>query len=97
MDALETLGTQADIPSSSLRSEVIPMEIATQAIEQAKAEHQDYVIIDAAGRLHVDNELMDELTDVKAAVQPDEIFLVVDAMTGQDAVNVSESFNEQLD
>jgi len=97
IDQLETLGKQLDIPTFSLGTEVSPMEIATQAIEQAKAEHQDYVIIDTAGRLHVDNELMDELTDVKAAVQPDEIFLVVDAMTGQDAVNVSESFNEQLD
>ncbi len=97
IDQLETLGKQLDIPTFSLGTEVSPVEIATQAIEQAKAEHQDYVIIDTAGRLHVDNELMDELTDVKAAVQPDEIFLVVDAMTGQDAVNVSESFNEQLD
>jgi len=97
IDQLETLGKQLDIPTFSLGTDVSPVEIATQAIEQAKAEHQDYVIIDTAGRLHVDNELMDELTDVKAAVQPDEIFLVVDAMTGQDAVNVSESFNEQLD
>src|SRR5699024_1299124 len=57
----------------------------------------DYVLIDTAGRLHIDEDLMEELTDVKEAVDPDEIFLVVDAMTGQDAVNVAESFNEQLD
>ena len=55
------------------------------------------VIIDTAGRLHIDEELMDELKDVKAAVNPNEILLVVDSMTGQDAVNVAESFNEALD
>ena len=65
--------------------------------EKAKEDHLDYVIIDTAGRLHVDNELMTELTEIKEAVEPEEIFLVVDAMTGQDAVNVAESFNEQLD
>lgn len=97
IDQLETLGKQLDIPTYSLGTDVSPVEIATKAIEQAKIDHQDYVIIDTAGRLHVDNELMNELTDVKAAVQPDEIFLVVDAMTGQDAVNVAESFNERLD
>src|SRR5690606_14019571 len=68
-----------------------------EAIEHAKQEHLDYVLIDTAGRLHVDENLMDELRQIKEAVSPDEIFLVVDAMTGQDAVNVAESFNEQLD
>ncbi|MGY0691529.1 signal recognition particle protein [Virgibacillus sp. FSP13] len=94
---LETLGTQLNMPVFSMGTEANPVDIATKAIEQAKEEHHDYVIIDTAGRLHVDNELMDELQQIKSTVKPDEIFLVVDAMTGQDAVNVAESFNEQLD
>lgn len=94
---LETLGKQLDMPVFSLGTDANPVDIATKAIEQAKVEHNDYVIIDTAGRLHVDNHLMDELQNVKAEVNPNEIFLVVDAMTGQDAVNVAESFNEQLD
>ncbi|SDL74910.1 signal recognition particle protein [Sediminibacillus halophilus] len=97
IDQLETLGKQLSMPVFSLGTDANPVDIANQAIEQAKAEHQDYVIIDTAGRLHVDNELMDELDQIKSNVKPDEIFLVVDAMTGQDAVNVAESFNEQLD
>ncbi|MEW9676441.1 signal recognition particle protein [Lentibacillus sp. L22] len=94
---LETLGTQLNMPVFSMGTEANPVDIATKAIDQAKQDHQDYVIIDTAGRLHVDNELMDELQQIKQSVKPDEIFLVVDAMTGQDAVNVAESFNEQLD
>lgn len=97
IDQLQTLGKQLDMPVFSMGTEVNPTEIASKAIEQAKEEHNDYVIIDTAGRLHIDNELMDELVDVKAAVNPDEVFLVVDAMTGQDAVNVADSFNDQLD
>lgn len=97
IDQLETLGKQLEMPVFSMGTEVSPVEIATKAIEQAKAEHNDYVIVDTAGRLHIDNELMGELEQIKTAVKPDEIFLVVDAMTGQDAVNVAESFNEQLD
>ncbi len=72
------------------------MEIAKQAIAKAKEDHHDYVLIDTAGRLHVDETLMDELKQIKELSKPDEIFLVVDAMTGQDAVNVAQSFNEQL-
>ncbi|MEN1966902.1 signal recognition particle protein [Lentibacillus sp. N15] len=94
---LETLGTQLNMPVFSMGTEANPVDIATKAIAQAKEDHQDYVIIDTAGRLHVDNDLMDELERMKQAVKPDEIFLVVDAMTGQDAVNVAESFNAQLD
>src|SRR5699024_8718438 len=78
-------------------TDVSPVESSKQAIEYAKEEHHNYVLIDTAGRLHVDDDLMQELADVKEAVNPDEIFLVVDAMTGQDAVNVAENFNEQLD
>ncbi|SDJ72932.1 signal recognition particle protein [Sediminibacillus albus] len=97
INQLETLGKQLNMPVFSLGTEANPVDIANQAIEKAKEDHQDYVIIDTAGRLHVDNDLMDELQQIKANVQPDEIFLVVDAMTGQDAVNVAESFNEQLE
>lgn len=94
---LETLGKQLSMPVFSLGDQVSPVEIAKQAIQKAKEEHLDYVLIDTAGRLHVDEALMDELLQVKEVANPDEILLVVDAMTGQDAVNVAESFNEQLD
>jgi signal recognition particle subunit SRP54 len=94
---LETLGKQLSLPVFSLGDNVSPVEIAKQGIAKAKEEHHDYVIIDTAGRLHIDEELMDELQGVKEVANPDEIFLVVDAMTGQDAVNVAESFNEQLE
>ncbi|MEH7074986.1 signal recognition particle protein [Neobacillus drentensis] len=93
---LQTLGKQLDMPVFSLGDQVSPVEIAKQAIEKAKEEHNDYVLIDTAGRLHVDENLMGELKDIKELTKPDEIFLVVDAMTGQDAVNVAQSFNEQL-
>ncbi|HJV17518.1 MAG TPA: signal recognition particle protein, partial [Bacillales bacterium] len=93
---LETLGKQLSMPVFSLGDQVSPVEIAKQAIVKAKEEHHDYVLIDTAGRLHVDEALMDELKDIKELTKPDEIFLVVDAMTGQDAVNVASSFNETL-
>ncbi|WP_406846154.1 signal recognition particle protein [Bacillus safensis] len=93
---LQTLGKQLDMPVFSLGDQVSPVEIAKQAIEKAKEEHHDYVILDTAGRLHIDEELMDELQKVKEVANPEEIFLVVDSMTGQDAVNVAKSFNEQL-
>lgn len=97
IEQLETLGEQLDMPVFSLGTEANPVDIAKQAIVKAKEEHHDYVIIDTAGRLHIDTNLMDELIQIKESVTPDETFLVVDAMTGQDAVNVAESFNEQLD
>jgi signal recognition particle subunit SRP54 len=93
---LETLGKQLSMPVFSLGDQVSPVEIAKQAIIKAKEDHNDYVLIDTAGRLHVDENLMDELKQIKELSKPDEIFLVVDAMTGQDAVNVAQSFNEQL-
>ncbi len=93
---LETLGKQLDMPVFSLGDQVSPVEIAKQAIAKAKEDHHDYVLIDTAGRLHIDEELMDELAKVKEVANPDEIFLVVDAMTGQDAVNVAQSFHDQL-
>ncbi|EAD8396973.1 signal recognition particle protein [Listeria monocytogenes] len=94
---LETLGKQVDMPVFSLGDQVSPVEIAKQAIAKAKEEHLDYVIIDTAGRLHIDETLMDELKQVKEIATPTEILLVVDSMTGQDAVNVAQSFNEQLE
>ncbi|WP_046175081.1 signal recognition particle protein [Domibacillus indicus] len=93
---LQTLGKQLDMPVFSLGDQESPVEIARQAIQKAKDEHLDYVLIDTAGRLHVDEELMGELKQIKELSSPEEIFLVVDAMTGQDAVTVAESFNEQL-
>jgi signal recognition particle subunit SRP54 len=93
---LETLGKQLNLPVFSLGDQISPVEIARQAIAKAKEDHNDYVLIDTAGRLHVDEALMGELKNIKELTKPDEIFLVVDAMTGQDAVNVAGSFNEQL-
>src|SRR5690554_1070313 len=97
IDQLKTLGKQLDMDVFSLGTDVSPVEIAKQGIEKAKENHHDYVIIDTAGRLHVDEDLMGELKQIKETVSPDEIFLVVDAMTGQDAVNVAENFNNDLE
>lgn len=94
---LQVLGEQMDVPVFSMGDKNSPVDIAKAALEHAKAHHLDYVIIDTAGRLHVDEELMNELREIKASVDPTEILLVVDAMTGQDAVYVAESFNESLD
>ncbi|WP_313635771.1 signal recognition particle receptor subunit alpha, partial [Exiguobacterium sp.] len=93
---LETLGQQLELPVFSMGDQVSPQEIVTGALDYAKEHHHDIVLIDTAGRLHVDEELMQELVDVKEIAKPHEIFLVVDSMTGQDAVNVAESFNEKL-
>lgn len=97
IDQLETLGKQLNMPVFSMGTNVKPGEIVQKALDEAQNNHHDYVIIDTAGRLHIDEELMTELSDIKEVASPDEIFLVVDAMTGQDAVNVAESFHEQLD
>ncbi|MBY8909268.1 signal recognition particle protein [Salinicoccus roseus] len=97
IDQLETVGKQIDVPVFSLGDQVKPQQIVTEAMEHAKAEHLDTVIIDTAGRLHIDENLMNELKDIKGIANPNEIMLVVDAMTGQDAVNVAESFNDLLD
>lgn len=93
---LQVLGEQIKVPVFALGDQANPVDIAKQALDHAKEEHLDYVIIDTAGRLHIDETLMDELRQVHAAVNPDEVLLVVDAMTGQDAVNVAESFHQQL-
>lgn len=94
---LQTVGKQIDIPVFTLGDQVSPKEITERALQHAKEEHLDFVIIDTAGRLHIDEALMNELVEVKEISQPDEIMLVVDSMTGQDAVNVAESFDNHLD
>ena len=92
---LQVVGEKAGVPVFE-RGTINPVDIAKQAVRHAKDYGNDYVILDTAGRLHVDEALMNELKAVKAAVDPREILLVVDAMTGQDAVNVASSFNEAL-
>ncbi len=92
---LQVLGNQLDLPVFSLEG-ADPVKIAKQGMEYAISHQQDTVIIDTAGRLHINEELMDELKRIQSVVEPDEILLVVDAMTGQDAVNVAGSFKETL-
>lgn len=93
---LEVVGNTYSIPTFSKGDKVNPVEIARQSIEHAKANGNDVVIIDTAGRLHINEELMEELSNIKKEVRPQEILLVVDAMTGQDAVNVADTFNTKL-
>ncbi len=93
---LQVLGEQIKVPVFSLGNETSPVDIAKAAIEEAKAKNHDYVIIDTAGRLHIDEVLMDELKNIYNTVKPDETLLVVDAMTGQVAVEVAETFDTQL-
>jgi signal recognition particle subunit SRP54 len=93
---LQVLGEQIGAPVFTLGDQVSPVEIAKQGVQLAKDQGNDYVIIDTAGRLQIDEELMQEIKDIHAAVNPDEVLLVVDAMTGQEAVNVAKSFHEQL-
>lgn len=94
---LQVLGDQVNVPVFSLGADISPVEIAKQAVEHAIKHGNDPVILDTAGRLHIDDTLMEELKNIKDVVSPQEILLVVDAMTGQDAVNVAESFNKELD
>lgn len=94
---LEVVGKQLDIPVFQMGTQASAVSIATAALEHAKKHGNDFVIIDTAGRLHIDDDLMQELEDIKAAVNPNEILLVIDAMTGQDAVNIAESFNARLE
>lgn len=93
---LQVLGEQLDMPVFDMGNQVSPVEIAKKAVERAHFLACDTVIIDTAGRLHINEELMNELRDIKDAVAPQEILLVVDAMTGQDAVTVAESFDSGL-
>ena len=93
---LQVVGKNYNIPVFEMGTEVSPVEISQKALEYAAKEHHDVILIDTAGRLHINEELMQELQDIKTAVRPQEILLVVDAMTGQDAVTVAESFDGQL-
>ncbi len=94
---LEVLGKQVQIPVFSMGDGTDPVIIAKEAVAHAVKHGNDPVILDTAGRLHIDEELMDELKNIKESVNPTEILLVVDAMTGQDAVNAAKAFNERLD
>ena len=94
---LKVLAQQVKVGSFTIDESTDALKIVQEGIRAAKDENATYVIIDTAGRLHIDEELMKELHDIKDNVKPDEILLVVDGMTGQDAVNVAKSFNEELD
>ncbi|OUO55075.1 signal recognition particle protein [Desulfovibrio sp. An276] len=96
IDQLVVLAKQLAMPYFPSTTDMNPVEIAKQAMERAREEQASVVIIDTAGRLHVDEVLMRELSDIKSAVNPQEILFVADAMTGQDAVTVAETFNEKL-
>ncbi|MDF2814162.1 MAG: signal recognition particle protein [Paenibacillus sp.] len=93
---LQVLGEQIKAPVFSLGDQTSPVEIARRGLEHAKEHGHDYVIIDTAGRLHIDEQLMEELSQIHKVTEPDEVLLVVDAMTGQESANVASSFNEQL-
>ncbi|MBE9077282.1 signal recognition particle protein [Romeria aff. gracilis LEGE 07310] len=96
IDQLITLGKQIDVPVFDLGTDANPVEIALQGLEQARADGVDTVIIDTAGRLQIDQAMMGELAQIKDAVQPHEVLLVVDAMTGQEAANLTQTFHEQI-
>jgi signal recognition particle subunit SRP54 len=97
VEQLVTMGTRAGAEVYERGTDVDPVEIATWAKGEATKQGKDVLIIDTAGRLHIDAELMDELKRIRAAVKPHQILLAVDAMTGQDAVNVAEQFAEAVD
>ena len=96
IDQLKQIGKELNIEVYE-EGKKDPREIVTNAVKYAKENGFNYILIDTAGRLHIDEELMDELNDIKNIVNPDEILLVVDSMTGQDAINVITGFNEKLD
>ncbi len=94
---LEVVGEKVGVPVFSMGTETSPVEIAKKGVEKAVRDMNTIVLIDTAGRLHIDEVLMDELKQIEQVVKPTEILLTVDAMTGQDAVNVAETFNEKLE
>ena len=96
IDQLKVVGEKAGVPVFEMGTEN-PVKIAKKAVSHAKDYGNDVVILDTAGRLHIDEKLMKELENIKSEVEPDEILLVIDSMTGQDAVNVAKSFNELLE
>jgi signal recognition particle subunit SRP54 len=93
---LQVVGEKAGVPVFSMGDRASPVDIAKAGFSEAEKNGNDVVIYDTAGRLHIDEKLMDELEEIKGAVKPDEIILVVDAMTGQDAVNAADSFNKKI-
>lgn len=93
---LQVVGGKVNVPVFE-EGQINPVKIAKDALGEAKRQGTDVLIVDTAGRLHIDEQLMEELQKIKAEVKPDEILLVVDSMTGQDAVNVAETFNQKLD
>lgn len=93
---LQVVGGKVNVPVFE-EGQINPVKIAKDALDEAKRQGTDVLIIDTAGRLHIDEQLMEELQKIKAEVRPNEILLVVDSMTGQDAVNVAETFNQKLD
>lgn len=97
IDQLKVLGDQINVPVYTEEGNNNPVEIAKNAIRHAKANNLDLVIVDTAGRLAVDEQMMDEIEAIKNAINPQEILFVVDAMTGQDAVNTAKEFNDRLD
>lgn len=97
IEQLKVLGSQIGVDVYSEEGNTNPVEIAQNAIKQAKANGNDVVIIDTAGRLAIDEAMMKEISAIKAAINPNEILFVVDSMTGQDAVNTAKEFNDQLD
>ena len=97
MDQLTVLGEQIEVPVYKEEGNKNPIEIAINAIREAKAKNYDVVIVDTAGRLAVDEQMMQEIAAIKDAIDPDQILFVVDAMTGQDAVNTAKEFNDRLD
>lgn len=97
IDQLKVLGESIEVPVFTIEGSKAPVEIARKAIEYARQNNHDLVIIDTAGRLAVDEQMMDEIEAIKKAVNPTETLFVVDAMTGQDAVNTARTFNERLD
>ncbi len=97
MEQLRVLGEQVGVPVYMEMGATNPVEVARHAIQEAKAKAHDVLIVDTAGRQAIDEELMQQIQDIRDAVQPDEILFVVDAMTGQDAVNTAKEFNDRLD
>jgi signal recognition particle subunit SRP54 len=94
---LEVVGEKVDVPVLAMGDKISPVDIAKASVEHAKKHGNDVIVIDTAGRLHIDENLMNELKNINNEVNPDEILLVVDSMTGQDAVNVAKTFNDKLE
>ena len=97
IDQLKVLGESIEVPVFTVEGSKDPVDIARKAIEYARTNHNDLIIIDTAGRLAVDEQMMQEIESIKKAIKPTETLFVVDSMTGQDAVNTAQTFNERLD